>query len=132
MELVGSSLDKHNQKHLKEVDDYISKSPQDIQSILNKIRSMILETHPKIQEAFKYQMPTYVLKKNIFHFAANKNHLGIYPTPHPIEHFKDELFGYKTSKGAIQFPYHKEIPYELIQKIISFQVNKMIEEENSN
>lgn len=64
------------------------------------------------------------LEKNIFHFAANKNHLGIYPTPEPIVFFQKELENYVTSKGAIIFPYNQEIPYELIEKIIEYQIRK--------
>lgn len=107
------------------VDQYIASFPLEIQDILKKIRTIALSAHPDIKEAFKYNMPTYMLKKNIFHFAANKNHLGIYPTPAPIEYFKDELKGYQTTKGGIQFPYNQIIPYDLIRRIFEFQVKRM-------
>ncbi len=110
---------------MNQVDQYISSFPADIQKILNKVRQLALSAHPDTKEAMKYNMPTYVLKKNIFHFAANKNHLGIYPTPAPIEHFKEELKGFQTSKGAIQFPYNETIPYDLIARILEFQVKRM-------
>jgi uncharacterized protein YdhG (YjbR/CyaY superfamily) len=50
-------------------------------------------------------MPTYWRGRNLIHFAAHKNHLGIYPGAEAIEHFAPRLTKYKTSKGAIQFPY---------------------------
>ena len=34
-----------------------------------------------------------------------------------IEAFRERLQDYRTSKGAIQFPYNREIPYELIAEI---------------
>ncbi|PKK96951.1 MAG: hypothetical protein CVV58_03720 [Tenericutes bacterium HGW-Tenericutes-3] len=129
MELVGNSLDYNNLRYTIEVDNYIKQFSEDIQVILNEVRHIVLSAHPKINETFKYQMPTYVLNKNIFHFAANKNHLGIYPTPQPIEHFKKDIAKYKSSKGAIQFPYNQEIPYDLIRMIVSYQVNTKLKEE---
>ncbi len=34
-----------------------------------------------------------------------------------MEAFADKLQAYKTSKGAIQFPYNKPLPLELIKEI---------------
>ncbi len=83
-------------------------------SVLSKIRNTIMTAAPLAKETIKYQMPTFVLKENLVHFAAYKKHIGFYPTPSAIEKFKTELTTYKTSKGAIQFPLDKPIPYELI------------------
>lgn len=52
-------------------------------------------------------MPTFYLNGNLVHYAINKNHLGFYPAPNAIEAFKEHLNEYKTSKGAIQFPFSK-------------------------
>jgi uncharacterized protein YdhG (YjbR/CyaY superfamily) len=60
------------------------------------------------------------------YFAALKNHIGFYPTPSGIEAFKEELSPYKTSKGAIQFPIDKPVPYDLIEKIVEFRVKENI------
>lgn len=108
---------------MNKVDIYIAEQEEHIQIILRKLRELILE-HQELEETFKYRMPTYMLKKNIFHFAAHKNHLGIYPSPEPITIFKEELKKYNTAKGSIQFQYSEEIPYELIIKILRYQINK--------
>jgi uncharacterized protein YdhG (YjbR/CyaY superfamily) len=39
------------------------------------------------------------------YIAAQKNHLGVYPGAEAMEHFVPRLTDYKTSKGAVQFPY---------------------------
>ncbi len=36
--------------------------------------------------------------------------------------FKEELRGYKTSKGAAQFPLDKPMPYELITRIVKHRL----------
>ena len=62
-------------------------------------------------------MPTFWKGCNIIHFAAAKNHIGIYPGAEAIVAFADRLKDYKTSKGAIQLPGGKELPLELIAEI---------------
>jgi len=69
-----------------------------------------------------YGLPTFDLhKKHLVHFAAFKNHIGFFPTPPAIVFFAKELANYKTSKGAIQFPLTKPIPYALIKKIVKWR-----------
>ena len=69
-------------------------------------------------------MPTFYLNGNLVHFAAAKQHLGFYPTPSAIQRFSKELRPFKTSKGAIQFPYTQELPLSLIQEIVKFRVQE--------
>lgn len=109
------------------VDEYISRFQEDVQEILKKLRDIIKETVPEAEERISYQIPTYYLYGNLVHFAAYKNHIGFYPTPSAIEAFKDELYVYKTSKGAVQFPIIDPIPFELIKKIVEFRVKENIE-----
>ncbi|RFB14879.1 hypothetical protein DZB84_15730 [Bacillus sp. HNG] len=108
----------------KSIDEYILQYPQEIQETLNTIRKVIKESAPNAQEKISYGMPTFVSNGNLVHFAAFKNHIGFYPTPSGINTFKQELSGYKTSKGAVQFPLGKPIPYELISKIVKFRVDE--------
>ena len=107
------------------IDDYISGFPEPVQVILQQIRQIIQEEAPEATEAFTYKMPTFKLKKNLVHFAAYKKHIGFYPTPSGISNFQNELSDFETSKGAIKFPLDKEIPFELIRKIVRFRVQEM-------
>jgi uncharacterized protein YdhG (YjbR/CyaY superfamily) len=66
----------------------------------------------------------FALHGNLVHFAAFENHIGFYPTPSAIEKFKDELSSYKGAKGSVQFPINKQLPYELIRRIVDFRVNE--------
>lgn len=56
-------------------------------------------------------------KHNLLQFAAFKNHIGLYPGPQAVSTFADRLKEYKTSKGAIQLPFDKPLPFELIEAI---------------
>ncbi|MEH7384661.1 DUF1801 domain-containing protein [Bacillus sp. JJ1521] len=108
----------------KSIDEYILQYPQEIQEILKTIRQVIKELVPNAEEKISYGMPTFALNGNLVHFAAFKNHIGFYPTSSGINTFKQELSGYKTSKGAVQFPIGKPIPYGLITKIVKFRVDE--------
>jgi uncharacterized protein YdhG (YjbR/CyaY superfamily) len=115
----------------KTIDEYAAAFPQDIQAILQKMRLAVHEAAPEATETISYQMPTFKLKGNLVHFAAAKNHIGFYPTPSGIEHFKAELSNYKTSKGAVQFPLDKPIPYDLVKKIVAFRVGEVLKRKDS-
>jgi uncharacterized protein YdhG (YjbR/CyaY superfamily) len=108
----------------KNIDEYISAFPNDVQEILRKIRSTIRKAAPDAKETISYQIPTFTLNGNLVHFAAFKTHIGFYPTPTGIEKFKDELSGYEGAKGSVRFPLDKPIPFDLIGRIVKFRVNE--------
>lgn len=58
------------------------------------------------------------------YIAAFKRHISFFPAPSGVEQFKDELAGYKTSKGTIQFPFGQPVPYDLIRRIVLFRVQE--------
>ncbi len=111
----------------KNMDEYISLFPTDVQTILEKIRLTIKKAAPTAQETINYQMPTFTLHGNLVHFAAFKNHIGFYPTPSGIENFRKELSVYEGAKGSVRFPLDKPIPYALIGKIVKFRVKEVMQ-----
>ena len=108
----------------KTIDEYIQTFPENIQTILEKMRQTIHSAAPEAIEAISYQMPAFILNGNLVFFAAAKNHIGFYPTPSAIIAFKKELSSYKTSKGAIQFPLNTPVPWDLVEKIVKFRVKE--------
>ncbi|MGO4697982.1 iron chaperone [Paenibacillus sp. 2TAB26] len=109
------------------IDQYIAHYSPEIQDILEKIRGVIKVAAPEATEKISYQMPTFVLHGNLVHFAAYKNHIGLYPAPSGIEAFKQQLSPYKGAKGSIRFPLDEPIPYELIGEIVKYRVAENIE-----
>jgi uncharacterized protein YdhG (YjbR/CyaY superfamily) len=114
-------MDK-GEDHPTTIDGYIAQFPEDVQVILQQIREVIKETAPKAEERISYQMPGYYLNGMLVWFGAHQNHIGFYPTGAGIEAFKEQLKGYKFSKGAVQFPLDQPIPYDLIRKIVEFRI----------
>ena len=113
---------ENNQTAPKNIDEYIVQFSPEIQSVMQTVRQAIREAAPQASEKISWQMPTFYLHGNLVHFAGNKSHLGLYPGASGVEHFLPELTEYNTSKGAIQFPYVKPMPLDLIQKIVKFRV----------
>ena len=108
----------------RDMDEYISRFPAEVQAILEQMRATIREAAPEAEETISYQMPTFRLKGNLVHFAAYQKHIGFYPTPSGIERFRKELSAYEVSKGTVRFPLDQPIPYDLIGRIATFRVQE--------
>ncbi|MCR6545689.1 iron chaperone [Dehalobacterium formicoaceticum] len=118
----GRELKNTNQDHdcsepPKTIDAYIAAQSESVRPLLNQVRDTLRAVLPDAEERISWRMPTYWRKHNIIHFAAFKNHIGLYPGDKAMEHFSDRLTEYKTSKGALQLPYSKPLPLELIAEI---------------
>jgi len=129
----GKEFKNRNQSHScgekpTNIDEYIASVPEDIRPILVKVRDTIRAAAPNAVERISWQMPTFWQGENLIHFCAQKKHLGIYPgaldrLPQAI---LSRLEGYKTTKGAIQFPYNKPIDYNLIADITLWRVSVVV------
>ena len=106
------------------IDEYIALFPADIQKKLQELRATIKSCAPGATEKISYQMPTFFLHGNLIHFAAFKNHIGLYPTPNGIQAFNNELSIYESGKGTVQFPLDQPLPLELVKKIVKFRVDE--------
>ena len=104
------------------IDTYIAQFPDEVQARLQKLRTTILKLAPGATEAMSYQIPTFKLNGNLVHFAAFKKHIGFYPGAAGIAAFQDELAGYKSAKGSVQFPLGQALPLDLVKKIVKFRV----------
>jgi uncharacterized protein YdhG (YjbR/CyaY superfamily) len=107
------------------IDEYIALFPDHVGEILERVRSTIRKAAPDAKEKISWQMPTFWQTENLIHFAAAKNHLGLYPGDDAVHVFAEKLREYKTTKGAIQFPFSKPIPYDLIEEITRYRVQEI-------
>jgi len=106
------------------VDGYIASKPEAIRAILSKVRETIRAVAPDASEKISYRMPTFWQGENLIHFAAFKNHLGVYPGDLGRLPFAEKLAEYRHSRGAIRFPYDRPIPYDLIAEIAAYRVGQ--------
>jgi uncharacterized protein YdhG (YjbR/CyaY superfamily) len=106
------------------MDEYIKKFPEQVQKKLEAIRQLVRKIAPEAKEKISYQIPTFYLNGNLVHFAAFKSHIGFYPTPSGIDEFQKDLSKYKNGRGSVQFPIDKELPMELIRRMVEFRIEK--------
>jgi uncharacterized protein YdhG (YjbR/CyaY superfamily) len=115
--------------NINTIDAYIAVCPADIRKTLIELRDTIKKAAPMAEEKISYQMPAFFQKGVLVYFAAQKNHIGFYPTSSGVEAFKEELSEYPTSKGVIRFPYGKPLPLKLISEIVRFRVIENLEKD---
>lgn len=109
----------------KTIDEFIASFPKNVRDILEELRRVIRESAPGAEETISYGIPTFDLDgRHLVHFSAYKNHVGFYPTSSGIEAFKKELSPFKTSKGTVQFPLDRPIPFDLVKRIVKFRVKE--------
>jgi len=108
----------------RDIDEYIASCPPEVRSILEKIRSTIRAAAPDAHEKISYRMPTFVLRGVLIHFAAFKNHIGLYPPVKGDAKLQAEVARYRGEKGNLKLPLDEPIPYALIARIVKSRVKE--------
>jgi len=107
-----------------EVEAYLARVPEPARGTLEKIRGMIRAAAPKeATEVISYGMPAFRYKGGLVGYAAFKNHCSFFPmNASLIDGMAEELKGYRTSKGTLQFPVDKPLPAALLKKMVKARV----------
>lgn len=111
-------------KRPKTVDDYVAAAPKDKRGTLTKLRRTIKTAAPKAAESISYGIVVYKQKsKYVVYFGYWKAHIALYGTSGTfIKAHAAELKPYVQSKGTIQFPSDKPLPYTLVTRIVKDRV----------
>ena len=112
--------------NLKSIDAYIANAPRPASKMLEEIRAIVRANAPaETTEVFSYGMPGFRYKGPLLWYGAMKSHCGFYPgSPPMIRSLAAELKDFKTTKGAIQFPYDKPVPAALVKKIVKLRAKE--------
>lgn len=92
--------------------------------MLQELRDAIHDAAPAAEEAIAYQMPTFKLHGNLVHFAAFRNHIGLYPAGAELAPLAKQLEPYRAGKGTLQFPLDKPLPLALVKRIVRLRVKE--------
>ncbi|HNW96171.1 MAG TPA: DUF1801 domain-containing protein [Anaerolineaceae bacterium] len=106
----------------KTIPEYIAALPAEKQAVLNIVLEAVRAAAPGAQEKLSYGMPAFFLDGILVYVGMQKRHVGFYPTPEAVAFFAGELRGFKTSKGAVQFPLDQPVPVELVKKIVRHRI----------
>lgn len=109
----------------KTVDEYIAGTPEPARSTLKHIRAVIKSLVPKeTTEVISYGIPMFRYRGMLVGYGAFKEHCSLFPTGSGVERFANELKGYRTSKGTIQFPSDEPLPDSLLKKIVKHRIKE--------
>ena len=109
------------------IEAYIKAQPAKTQKVLKSLRAAIQAAAPQATQTINYGIPTFQLGGNLVHFAAFEKHIGFYPAPSAIRAFKNELSGYVSAKGSVQFPLDEPMPLALITRMVKFRVKEQLD-----
>jgi uncharacterized protein YdhG (YjbR/CyaY superfamily) len=111
----------------QEVDEYLANLDEPKRTTLQQLRQTIRGIVPDAEEGIAYGMPAYRLRgKVIAGFAAFKNHLSYLPHSGSVfAEIPDDVAGYVTSKGALQFPIERPLPAALVKKLIAIRLKQV-------
>ena len=104
------------------IDDYIAGFPPEKRTILEEIRTTIRNAAPEAKEVISYRMPTFTQDGVLVHFAAFKNHIGLYPPVSGDAELQQALAPYAGEKGNLRFPLDQPIPFGLIERIVKHRL----------
>lgn len=123
MKATKSAASKPNDG-LEGVEAYLAKVPEPARTTLQKVRATIRAAVPKEStEGLSYGMPAFRYQGALVAYAAFKNHCSFFPMQASlIDQMKDELAGYRTSKGTLQFAVDKPLPATLVKKMVKVRV----------
>ena len=111
----------------QEVDEYLANLDEPKRTTLQELRRTIQSIVPEAEEGISYGMPAYRLRgKVIAGFAAFKNHLSYLPHSGSVfAEIRDDVAGYVTSKGALQFPINRPLAKALVKKLIAIRLRQV-------
>lgn len=96
--------------------DYIAAAEPKVRPVLRKIRAIVKQCVPGATECISYRMPSFRKGRVFMHYAAFKQHIGVYP-PVRDPALAQALAPYRAGKGNLQFPLDRPMPYALIGRI---------------
>lgn len=116
------------------IDDYISCQPVVAQNVLIELRRLIKEAVPDAIEVPNNKVPTFILipgaKTNLqIMMVAYSKFVSLYLFPTTLERFKDELVDFKIGKGTVSFPFDKQLPEELIIRMVKFRKDEILKDQ---
>ena len=111
----------------QEIDEYLANLDEPKRTTLQRLRQTIRSVVPEGEEGISYGLPAFRLQgKVIAGFAAFKNHLSYLPHSGSVfAEMPDDVAGYVTSKGALQFPIDRPLPKALVKKLIAIRLKQV-------
>lgn len=106
-------------------DDYLATVTPEQRVALEQLRKIIRAAAPKAEECISYGIAGYRQNGMLVGYGASAKHCSFFlMNGSTVEAHKDELKGYSTSKGAINFQPDKPLPTALVKKFVKLRLKE--------
>jgi len=102
----------------KAVDEYIQSLQPDRKDALEKIRGLIFNTIPDIEETMRYNMPTYEKDEVVCALASQKHYISLYMDVELVKEHREELKHLGVGKSCIRFRKIENLPLDTVKEIL--------------
>ena len=107
------------------VSEYVARVPAPARRVFKQMRESIRSVvPPDAREVISYGIPAFRRRRVLVWYAAFTDHVSLFPGGSILGKFTDELGGFRTSKGTVQFPLDRPLPIPLIKKIVKARINQ--------
>lgn len=109
---------------LAAVEAYLAEVPEPARTTLETVRRAIRSAAPAdAVECISYGMPAFRYQGALVGYAAFKDHCSFFPMSAALlDEFEEDVKGYRTAKGTLQFPRDKPLPARLVKQIVKIRV----------
>lgn len=90
-----------------------------------EVLSWIANKFPNLEPQFKWNTPMFSVHGTyIIGLSIAKHHMSVSPEEVGITQFADDIAqaGYSATKGLFRIPWNKPVNYELLEKMIKFNI----------
>jgi len=103
-----------------QIDARLAALPADQRAALQALRETIAAAAPEAEETISYAMPAFRYRKRaLVSYDGFKAHCSLFPmSAELIESHREELAGFATAKGTLQFTPARPIPGDLVAMIV--------------
>lgn len=106
------------------IDGIIAEASPRARTVLRRIRALVRKVAPEAEEVISYGMPSFRGRRIILHYAAFRDHIGIFPPLRDEPALQKALAPYAGPKGNLRFPLDEPMPWPLIERLVKARVKQ--------
>jgi uncharacterized protein YdhG (YjbR/CyaY superfamily) len=108
-------------------DEYVASLPEPQKGELERLRRVVRQEVPGVEESESYGMPAFKYNKRpLLGFRASKNHLSVFPfSPEAVEAARGALAGFDLSKGTVRFTPNNPLPDSALKQLLRHRLREI-------